>query len=103
VQEYDTKAAADCRYEAHKNYIDIQYIVSGAEIINAFEISKGTESDEYNQVKDVVHYNPVCGAVSGLLTAGEFGIYMPHDVHMPQIAKDDKPSAVKKIVVKVRV
>ena len=31
VQEYKTRPAADCVWEAHRRYVDVQYIVRGAE------------------------------------------------------------------------
>jgi len=29
LQSYDTKEEVDCKLEAHKKYVDIQYMVSG--------------------------------------------------------------------------
>jgi len=38
VQEYNTKDAKDAKPEAHKKYIDIQYIHSGTELIGVATI-----------------------------------------------------------------
>ncbi len=31
VQEYTTRAADECVWEAHRRYIDVQFVVTGAE------------------------------------------------------------------------
>ena len=31
IQEYDTKEEQNCKWEAHKRYIDIQYMISGSD------------------------------------------------------------------------
>ena len=33
LRSYQTKPPAECRWEAHKKYIDIQYLISGEERI----------------------------------------------------------------------
>ena len=38
VQEYQAKAPEDGKFEGHRNYIDIQYIVSGIETIEVVDI-----------------------------------------------------------------
>ena len=53
----------------------------------------------------------VTGAASGIGKAiaiayakeGDFLVFMPQDAHMPCIAIDDKPSYVKKAVVKIKI
>lgn len=103
VQEYTSKLYEDAKAEAHKNYIDIQFIVSGTEVIEGFDIGKATPKSEYNNVKDVMFYEDNANAGKGILTDNEYGIFFPHDVHKPGICLDGNQAPVKKIVVKVKV
>ena len=102
VQEYDSKTDEQAKNEAHKNYIDIQYVVSGTEIIESVEIEKATPNTEYNAEKDVMFYKKSEDAVILTLTAGEYAILFPQDVHRPGLCVDGNPAPVKKIVVKVK-
>ena len=100
VQEYDSKTTS--KAEAHKNYIDIQFIVSGKEIIKSLDIAKATPNTEYNTEKDVMFYQSSDEATTVTLTDGEYMILFPHDVHEPGLCVGT-PAPVKKIVVKVKI
>ncbi len=43
VKRYPSKALEDCKYEAHRDYIDVQYVVSGEECIGWATKSKMIE------------------------------------------------------------
>lgn len=99
VQHYSTKTKEQGKWEAHRQYIDIQYIIQGEEMIGYSHLSRLVPG-EYDPARDVVflvgdgNYLP--------LTSGEFMLLYPEDTHMPCIAID-APSAVKKVVVKIAV
>ena len=99
VKRYTTKAPADCKFEAHRDYIDVQYVVSGDERMGWAPLSKMTV-DSYDAAKDFA-------AVSGEgelypLHAGEFMILFPDDAHMPNVSAAT-PCVVEKIILKIRV
>ncbi len=102
VQEYTSKLYEDAKAEAHKNYIDIQFIVSGTEVIEGFDIAKATPKGEYNDVKDVMFYEDNANAAKGVLADNEYGIFFPHDVHKPGMCFNGNQATVKKIVVKIK-
>ena len=102
VQEYDSKLPTVAKAEAHKNYIDIQFIVSGTERMDFVDISKATANTDYNPEKDVMFYADCESAGSALFDANDFAIFFPHDVHKPGMCVT-VPAPVKKIVVKVKV
>ena len=102
VQEYDTKLEENARFEAHRKYIDIQYIVSGEEVVEVTDLSKTSVKTAYNEEKDVEFYSATARVWRGSLTAGEYGIFFPNDVHRPAIAVDGAPAPVKKILVKIK-
>jgi YhcH/YjgK/YiaL family protein len=98
---YESKPEAERRWETHRRYVDVQYIVSGRERILHTHVDRLTGATEYEAVKDVVHYAAADGKVNDLvLHAGDFVIFFQHDGHKPSIALDG-PEPVRKIVVKV--
>ena len=52
VQQYETAPASERKWEAHKKYIDIQFIYSGSEIISWDTIENLPEGTDYNETKD---------------------------------------------------
>ena len=101
VQAYDTKLPENARFEAHRRYIDIQYIISGVEAMKFANIGKMEVSVPYDEAKDCAFYRDNVQAAVAVLGAGEYAIFFPQDIHMPGVAPE-RPSAVKKIVVKVK-
>ena len=98
VSEYNTKPLSSGRWEAHKKYIDVQYVFEGKEKIGFTESKKVMLLEEYDNRKDVAIYK----GEGHFLNAEEnhFFIFFPTDIHMPGIAINI-PKAVKKVVVKV--
>ena len=103
VQEYDTNPPENNRFEAHRRYIDIQYVIEGNEAIEAAEIDRFTPDGDFSEERDVGFYRDVANPTRAILTAGEYGIFFPHDVHKPGLHAALAPEKVRKIVVKVRV
>ncbi len=103
VQEYTTKVSPEGKFEGHNNYIDIQYIISGIELMEVVDIDKATAKTEYNDLKDVTFYEDYLNATQGVVQAGGYGIFFPHDIHKPGMSYGSTPCAVKKIVVKVKI
>ena len=100
VQTYITKD--DAKYEAHKKYIDIQYLIYGEEKIGVTDLSNCKSCIEYDSDRDLEFYNIDCDEEFINLAGGQFMILYPHDAHKPSIKKDSN-SEVKKIVVKVAI
>jgi YhcH/YjgK/YiaL family protein len=99
VQEYETKPREKGFWEAHRQYMDIQYVASGVELMGYANLN-ALRVDEYDESRDFV---PAFG--EGMffeMHAGAFAIFAPQDAHMPGIAVGE-PQPVRKIVMKVRV
>ena len=99
VQEYETKNDADAKLEAHKKYIDLQYIISGEELIGTIPLINQMPSKEYDIDNDYTLYD-TCSFVK--ITQTQFAVLFPEDLHKPGI-KINVPSKVKKVVMKVKV
>lgn len=102
VQDYTSKPFEQGKFEAHKNYADIQFIVKGSEKLGVCDIKNFTVSQAYDLQKDIEFLTPINDKLCDFfeLTEGEFAIFYPQDAHMPCLAID-KPSYVKKVVIKV--
>jgi len=96
VQEYTTKPLEEGKWEAHRRYLDVQYILSGSERID-FALTNTMKLGDYIEERD---FQAMSGSGSTLnLKAGSFAVFFPQDAHMPGLAVG-APSQVKKIVVK---
>jgi YhcH/YjgK/YiaL family protein len=98
VQEYKSKPLPEGRVEAHRQYADIQLVVSGHEYFGYGDLST-VQPGEYSTEKDILFAN---GPVDMLtLRAGFFIVLLPNDAHMPGMRiRDSEP--VKKVVFKVK-
>lgn len=101
ISSYATKPFSETRFEAHKAYIDVQYVIQGKEQIGMAYVATAQLTDPYQADKDIAHYTATGQYV--VATPQEFFIFFPHVAHRPGIAVDDRPEPVKKLVIKVRV
>ncbi|MDM8160937.1 DUF386 family protein [Labilibaculum sp. A4] len=99
VQEYNTKNLEDCKLESHFEHIDIQYVISGTELMGVSILSNQIPHTVNNE-KDVAFYKNDSTLFE--LTEGMFAIFFPDDLHCPCI-KNVENSKVKKLVVKIRI
>jgi YhcH/YjgK/YiaL family protein len=102
VSEYITKNEEDARYEAHKKYIDIQYVITGKELIGIAPANLQKDILEpYNETKDII-FITVGQIINFKASPDRFFIFFPDDLHRPGI-KDGENSPVRKAVVKVKI
>ena len=102
VMNAATAPAAERGWEAHRKYIDIQFVVDGREKIGHADVDLMQGAGKYDPEKDVL-ISPAASFVSyALLTPGKFAVLFPHEAHQPG-CEADVPCTYRKIVVKVRV
>ncbi|MGB9642438.1 MAG: YhcH/YjgK/YiaL family protein [Candidatus Ratteibacteria bacterium] len=98
VQDYYTLSEDKLTWEAHRKYVDLQYIVKGIEIMgysnveNMEPVSEYIEQDDYILFKGKGIYFPVAEKC--------FTIFFPHDCHRVRIKAGDS-CQVRKIVIKI--
>jgi biofilm protein TabA len=102
ADEYDSKPEDQGRLEAHRKYIDIQYVISGREWIGCRALDGLQIETAYKADKDIEFYTRAEPMTHVTVDAGTFVILWPHEAHMPG-RMFDKPEHIKKIVVKVLV
>lgn len=84
--------------EAHRRYIDIQYLIEGEELVAVGPLEMMNEEAEARPDGDIWFYHgPLCPVAIG---KGRFVVVFPEDAHAPSIAVG-QPAPVRKCVVKV--
>lgn len=103
VMSYQTKSRDEIAFEAHKEYIDIQAVIAGAEGIAWLPVSGLTVRQSYDAANDVEFYEtPPTIPLRVDLSKGKFAALFPSDAHAAQLHVDGMPLRLKKVVVKVR-
>lgn len=100
VQDYNTKPLSEGKFEAHKKYADIQYIIKGSEKLGHTKVETLVPLGKYDENADITFFESDVKFEFVKADEGDFVIFMPEDAHMPCIALCE-PSYVKKAVVKV--
>jgi len=100
-QVYETKPLRLACYESHRNYIDLQYIWEGTELIAVSSSAKLTTIVPYDKEKDIEFFK-YFPSTSFAMGPGMLAILFPSDAHAPCLSVK-KPQIVRKTVVKVRV
>jgi biofilm protein TabA len=91
------KTPGEAVLEAHRKYIDIQYVISGEESMGWRDVTECREvQQEYNADKDVAFF---ADKPSFWLTAhpGTFVVFFPEDAHAPLVSN----GSIRKVVVKI--
>lgn len=95
VYTIDLAKPEEKNFEAHKKFIDIQYVLVGVEQMEYADLRLTEEAVPYREDKDVAFY----AGKGDLLTfrEGDFVVFCPADAHKPGLGT----GVVRKAVVKV--
>jgi biofilm protein TabA len=102
VQSYTTAPAAERRFETHRDHIDIQYIFQGTELMLCAPVKTLQVAVPYDAAKDAVFYADPVASTAIHCEPGSFTVFFTHDGHKGGCAFGS-PSAVRKVVIKVRI
>ena len=89
--------------ESHRQYIDIQVVIAGEELMEVTNIAKLPVKKPYDEARDVIIYGDYAGTSVLRVGAGEGAVYFPEDGHMPNLRVGSDPVLMRKTVVKVPV
>lgn len=100
IVEYETTTEDNRFWEAHKNYLDLHFIINGEEIINVNFIDN-MEQKPFVEQDDFL---PLEGdkKTSVVLQKDDFLICYPNDAHMTAIQVEN-PTNIKKAIFKVKI
>lgn len=103
LMEAKTDYKQNRRPEAHVNYIDVQFSVSGNEIIGTGLMSDELEvTEDKLSEKDVIFYNGAKDEEMLLMEKGSYAVFFPSDIHRPTCCTNEQPTDIKKVVVKIK-
>ena len=103
VQRYRPKPPAQAIWEAHRQYIDVQYVAAGTERMGYVPLGDGLRVRQpYDAEKDAILFD--ADGQLFTMSPGDFAIFTPCDVHAPGLTTDlaDDSAEVCKVVVKCR-
>jgi biofilm protein TabA len=102
VSEGLSRPPQDVRFEAHRRYIDVQYVLEGQEAIGCAPCASLATSEPYDKAKDVEFFRAPGNYARIALRPGRFAVFAPEDGHQPGCDLDGAHT-VRKVVVKVSV
>lgn len=85
------------KWEAHRKYIDLQYIAQGKEKIGRENVKKAKLVRPYDEKRDVANYE--AKGKYYIADPFQFFIFFPQDAHRPGIKVEE--GDVRKVVVKI--
>lgn len=101
VTSYETDVSKDGPMECHRAYIDVQYMLSGSEIMEWTVSGQPALKQEYNEEEDCALYEN-SGALKIPVLEDEFVVFWSQDLHRPG-CRYENISSIRKIIVKIRV
>ena len=94
------RSREEAKLEAHRKYIDIQYVIAGADEMGWKPTSACALVDTpYNADKDIEFFKDKPDSWMEV-PAGSFVIFFPQDAHAPMVSNEEIHKAVLKIAVK---
>ena len=98
-----SKPVEETHPEMHKQYIDVQYWISGEELCGVAPYEGGSTCIDPHEDQDLYFYSDVKGESFLRAWKGCYAVFFPNDAHRPGVCIDGKPLEYRKVVVKVNV
>lgn len=100
IDSYETRET-NTTPEAHKDFIDIQYMISGNERMGVGQLEDMTEEVAANPQKDIWFYHGPMDMIT--VKEGMFAVFFPNDAHAPCVSPAEGPNHVRKCVFKIHI
>ena len=92
------KTRLDAKLEAHRQYIDIQYVIAGEEEMGWRPTAECTDIETpYSEEKDILFFNDPAKTWT-TVPPGSFVIFFPEDAHAPMVGS----GIIHKVVCKIK-
>jgi YhcH/YjgK/YiaL family protein len=101
IQQYVTKPISEGKLEAHRKYIDIQFLLAGVELLGYAPVANLTVVEAYDKAKDIAFFSRPEKMTTVILEPGLFCILFPNDAHLPG-CQVTGPAETQKVVIKIR-
>ncbi len=96
----ETQKIENTRAETHKEYLDVQFLIEGEELIGFTNLKGSYIVDEYIKDRDLIFYKDVKDDNFVKMVPGSFCVLFTDDVHRPAIAVKE-PMNIRKVVMKI--
>ena len=104
ISAYKTKPLSEGRFETHECYVDVQFLLSGREMINVMPRDALIPNTSYDAQGDIRFYEAADEPIVRLtMVPGSFAMFFPQDAHCPQLTPQTGVQDVKKVVIKIDV
>lgn len=101
VLDLHTQPKDQLRPEVHRQNIDVQFLVSGTELIGvAADKGDNVIHQELLAERDIIFYQDVADESWLTMLPGNFAVFYPQDVHRPACI-NQAPCDIRKVVVKI--
>ena len=102
VMEYEPKPAAENSFEAHRVHADLQYVVSGVELMQYTDPKGLVLSVPYDAKVDFQFFKTPNDMTDVVVKQGWFTVFYPGEPHRPSCLYQNNKAKVKKIVFKIK-
>jgi biofilm protein TabA len=100
-QSYSTQKSEKLFFESHIKYVDVQFLISGREVIEVVHIDLLEVDSEYNGEGDYSLYKATPNSSKIIMRSGDLSVFFPKDGHMPGIQYGEESDVIHKTVVKI--
>ena len=100
VAKYNVEDGTPIKYEAHKEYADVQIMVDGEENIGWANFKECTITEDFKEGCDIAFMDAPNGQFFEL-KKGYFAVFFPQDAHAP-CRKNESSDFANKLVFKIK-
>ena len=100
IVEMNSRSMGGAQFEAHRKYIDIHYLVDGAETIGFAPTKNLRIARPYEESDDAELYDQPADFQKLSLLPGRFAVFLPGDGHLPGCHLESE-LRLKKVVIKM--
>lgn len=102
IMDCDLLPFSETKWECHRKYIDIQYLLEEGEQIGVLPTNQLTGWGEYSQERDICFAGGDAAGVVLPMRRHMFALFFPGDAHRPGWTECE-PKSVRKVVIKIPV
>ena len=103
VLRYKPSEASNNLFETHQNYMDVQVVLGGIELMQFVQPEFISKTNEFKLVGDFTFYKAYERISDIIVGKNEFTIFFPGEPHKPGCIHANNISEVLKLVFKVRI
>ena len=88
-------------FEAHRDYIDVQFVIDGRQIIEWMPVTAFKEEKNYDEKNDLYKFNQNFSGSKIILGDNNYAVFFPEDAHKP-LCFIGEEATIRICVIKVR-